>query len=136
MVIGALKIEAHDLGGHHGARSAWKDFYVDVHGVVFLVDAFDRGRFPEAKVELDRLLSNEALASTPFLILGNKIDVPGAVDESELRAHLGLTETTGKDSVPAAGVRPIEVFMCSVTHQSGYAEGFNWLEKQVRANMA
>jgi GTPase SAR1 family protein len=111
---------------------------------VYLVDAMDRERFPEAKKELDvsdntavvvvvgvwrgltllvggailrdgrarlpparpaldaaprlrsqALLSNESLAATPFLILGNKIDIPRAASEGELRASLGLMETSG-----------------------------------------
>ena len=42
-------------------------------------------RFGESKVELDSLLTDEQLSSCPILILGNKIDRPGAAGEDELR---------------------------------------------------
>jgi GTP-binding protein SAR1 len=64
------------------------------------------------------------------LILGNKTDVPGSAQEAELRAHLGLHETTGKDvtSLPKdSGVRPVELFMCSLLKRWGYGNGFSWL---------
>lgn len=51
----------------------------------------------------------------PVLILGNKIDLTHAISEDDLRHHLGLQYTSGKQKKadPSSG-RPIEVFMCSV----------------------
>lgn len=103
------------------ARAAWPPLPARAAQV-------DTERFPEAKKELDGLLSTEALANTPFLILGNKIDMPYAVSEDALRRSLGLLETTGADvtSLPK-DIRPIEVFMCSILRKTGYADGLKWL---------
>lgn len=75
----------------------WKDYFPAVDAIVFLIDAFDKQRFSESKFELDSLLKDEALSNCPVLILGNKIDLPGAASEDELR-HVFLLgdQTTGK----------------------------------------
>ncbi|TYJ21197.1 hypothetical protein E1A91_A08G049000v1 [Gossypium mustelinum] len=105
-----------------------------VDAVVYLVDAYDKERFAESKKELDALLSDESLANVPFLILGNKIDIPYAASEDELRYHLGLTNfTTGKGKVNLAdsNVRPLEVFMCSIVRKMGYGDGFKWMSQYI-----
>lgn len=84
-----------------------------------MVDVQDSDRFIEARTVLEELLGMDQLRKTPFLILGNKIDHPNAVSEDELRHQLNLWHTTGKGKVPLDGIRPIEVFMCSVVMRQG-----------------
>lgn len=69
-------------------------------------------------------MATDELRDVPFVVLGNKIDAPGAVSEEELREAMGLTQTYGP-SPNGSGVRPIEVFMCSVARRLGYKEGMS-----------
>lgn len=132
--MGGITFTAHDVGGHVQARRIWKDFFVAVNGVVFIIDVFDRDRFAEAKDELDALLTNEMVTNVPVLILGNKIDRPGAASEDEIRATFNLHgQTTGRGTVPQREIhgRPLELFMCSVLRKQGYGEGFRWLAQYI-----
>lgn len=128
LVIGNVRFKTHDLGGHLAARRLWQNYLAAAEGIVFMVDCTDFERFPEAREELNKLLTTDELSEVPFLILGNKIDAKNAVSESQLKQYLGLESTTGKTqtSLPK-GVQPLEVYMCSVVKRAGYADGFRWL---------
>lgn len=133
LIVGQLILRAFDLGGHETARRLWGDYITTVDAVVFVVDTTDRQRFPEAKRELDNLLLSDELRGIPFLVLGNKIDMPTASSEGELKYALGLMDTYGKDVKgqydDCQVGYPIEVFMCSVIRRCGYKEAFQWLSQ-------
>jgi len=132
--IGNIRFTTFDLGGHHQARRVWRDYFPAVDAIVFLIDAFDHERMVEAKVELDSLLTDEQLSNCPVLILGNKIDRPGAASEDQIRGYFGLHgQTTGKGKIARSELmgRPLELFMCSVLKRQGYGEGFRWLAQYI-----
>ena len=131
-VLGNLTCEAIDMGGHDAVRSLWTEYAVQADGIVFLVDAADAARFEEARIELNKLLANEAMAALPVLVLGNKVDVVSAVSEATLRHELLLGNTTGKNATAAdvaPGTRVIELFMCSVVKRANLIEAIEWLTR-------
>lgn len=96
------------------------------------MDAHDVERFDEVKHEMGVLLSANELKDIPMVILGNKIDKKGAVSEPQLKKEIGISETTGKDpKKQPKGIRPMEVFMCSLRMKAGFAEGLKWLSNVI-----
>ena len=133
--IAGVNFQAFDLGGHEIARKVWGDYFAKCDAVVYLVDSADRDRFGESRAELDALLSDDALAGVPFVILGNKVDLPEAASEDEIRYALGLTNATtgkGKATDRDSGIRPIEIYMCSVVRRMGFSEGFKWVAQYIK----
>ena len=90
LVLGNITFTTFDLGGHIQVRRVWKDYLPAADGIVFIVDMSDPSRFPEARKELESVLSDEDTANAPVLILANKIDKPRAVSEQEIIYALNI----------------------------------------------
>mmetsp|Transcript_63507 Transcript_63507/g.150472 ORF Transcript_63507/g.150472 Transcript_63507/m.150472 type:complete len:189 (+) Transcript_63507:64-630(+) len=120
VVIGNLKLQAIDVGGHEAAREIWADYFGCADAIVYLIDTLDRDRLEIAKEELHKLLTT--LPSVPILILGNKTDVPRAATRTELERILRLHELDRQG--------PVRLEMCSVLQSKGLQGGFQWLGEQ------
>jgi GTP-binding protein SAR1 len=123
--MGNLVLNTYDLGGHETARKIWKDYFPAVNAILFLVDAVDVKRFPEAYKELNEILETPELVNIPIAILGNKIDMAGAVSIEELKAALHYDELMAKEN------RPMEVFMTSVTKKIGFSAALEWISTKL-----
>ena len=122
-----------DIGGHRNARRVWREYYTNIDCIIYIVDASDPERFGESKEELDLILEDDDIKNIPILLLGNKIDKPGAVPQSELIRTFGLVEDTEFGSQLKRSIRghPIKLYMCSITRKKGYQIGLRWLGSQI-----
>ena len=50
--MGNIRFKAFDLGGHEAVRSAWRNYFPKVDGIIYLIDAADPSRFNESIKEL------------------------------------------------------------------------------------
>ncbi|KAF8354187.1 hypothetical protein PRIPAC_95810 [Pristionchus pacificus] len=59
--------------------------------ILFVIDSANSERMKECKEELDHLFREEIVPSRiPFLIILNKIDLPGAMREEEILERIGI----------------------------------------------
>jgi GTP-binding protein SAR1 len=126
--MGNLRLNTFDLGGHITARKIWKDYFPAVNAILFLVDSVDVKRFEEARQELEKILDTPELVNIPIAILGNKIDMEGAVSVEELKAGLHYDEILARET------RPMEIFMVSVTKKIGFTQALEWVSNKLPDN--
>lgn len=100
-----------DVSGQRTLRGLWSNYFNTCQGIIFIVDttlhlrvtppfilitkdhiAPLRALYRDYHQTLRHLLSLSELEGVPFLILGNKCDVPGHLTAAQLQDALGLDE--------------------------------------------
>jgi small GTP-binding protein len=94
---GGVQIKIWDLGGQPRFRESWEKYCRNVDCIVYIVDSADFGNLEIARGQLHQLLAYPSLAGTPLLVLGNKNDLEGALNEEELTAQLHLHSILGRE---------------------------------------
>ena len=103
---GNVTIKLWDIGGQPRFRSMWERYCRGVNAIVYMVDAADADKIEASRNELHNLLDRPQLAGIPILVgvptfynsltlsssqvLGNKRDLPGALDENGLIERMNL----------------------------------------------
>lgn len=112
-----------DIGGQDKIRNLWRVYFQGTQGLIFVVDSADKERIEEARLELQKLLSEELLANVVLLVFANKQDMPDAMSASEVREKLGLVNTRS---------RPWFVQSSCAVKGEGLYEGLDWLAGQIK----
>ncbi|XP_078343528.1 LOW QUALITY PROTEIN: ADP-ribosylation factor-like protein 8B-A [Oculina patagonica] len=94
---GNVTIKVWDIGGQPRFRSMWERYCRGVNCIVYMVDAADHEKLEASRNELHGLLEKPQLAGIPVLVLGNKKDLPNALDEKELVERLNLASIQDRE---------------------------------------
>jgi ADP-ribosylation factor-like protein 2 len=110
-----------DVGGQKTLRSYWRNYFEKTDALIWVVDATDRLRIEDCRVELHGLLQEEArlptapartplyilisdsaqrLSGASLLVFANKTDVDGCMDETEIQEVCDMTFKTRIDLGP------------------------------------
>ena len=109
--IVVLPIPLRDIGGQAQYRSEWGRYTRGCDVIIYVVDAHAFDTIPLAKKELHRLLEDRELATTPLLVLANKVDLEPHISEPELIRELNLDYVTDNPwlVIPISALRVINI---------------------------
>ncbi|XP_061642435.1 ADP-ribosylation factor-like protein 11 isoform X1 [Phyllopteryx taeniolatus] len=114
-----------DVGGQKSMRPNWRFFLDDCKALVFVVDSSDRSRMTEAKKALKNVLREEKLRGIPLMVLGNKLDQPGAMNVQEISNKLGMSNYPQLQW---------QIQVCSALKGIGLRQAFTSVAKLIKKN--
>ncbi|XP_028163215.1 ADP-ribosylation factor-like protein 13B isoform X1 [Ostrinia furnacalis] len=123
-------VTIYDLGGGPHFRQIWSQYYSEVHGVIFVIDSSDFSRLDECRVVLEEVLSHDKISGKPVLVLANKQDKTGALDDIDVVEKLNIEPLVNKYRCPTL----VESYSAQTLEQSkkakidpGLRKGYQWL---------
>ncbi|KAF8698663.1 hypothetical protein HU200_034912 [Digitaria exilis] len=111
-----------DLGGQVGLRTIWEKYYEEAHAIIYVIDAATASSFEDAKSALEKVIRHEHLRGAPLLIVANKQDLPGVINDEELAKFLHLKELDE---------RPYMFQAVSAYDGRGIKSAIDWLVEQM-----
>lgn len=120
----SLAFTCFDMSGQSKYRSLWEQYYSDVQGVIWVVDATDRIRMCVVRDELEYLLEHKSVknVSFPILFCANKQDLNNAMKPVEIAKLLRLKTISSK---------PWQICATNALNGDGVENGIDWLVNQL-----
>ena len=108
---GGVQMKCWDIGGRAQYRSEWGRYTRGCDVIIYVVDANALDSIPLARKELHRLLEDRELATTPLLVIANKIDLDPHISEPDLIRELNLDYITENPwiVIPVSALKVINI---------------------------
>ena len=103
-----------DIGGDRSLRTLWNKYFNECNMIVYVIDVSNIERFDESLKEIETLLQNISLETTPLLIVANKVDLISDSPDICCRILLALS-------------RPIPILQVSAAKSSGISSLISWI---------
>ncbi|KAL7288567.1 hypothetical protein TKK_0017307 [Trichogramma kaykai] len=84
------EIVLYDISGAKEFRSLWPNYYAEVHGFIYVIDADDHRRYHESEEVFKVLACHEHATYKPILFLGNKQDLENSLDRVRIIEFMHL----------------------------------------------
>ncbi|CAF0906283.1 unnamed protein product [Rotaria sordida] len=125
------RIKMIDVSGERKYREqSWSDYYDEIHGLIFVIDASENKRIRENKNTLEDLLGNDKLRNKPILILANKQDLRGALNkEDDIKEKLEIEQLRIRHKIKFCTAIPNKD-----KGEDSIREGFSWLIQTIEDN--
>jgi signal recognition particle receptor subunit beta len=68
LILDNYDIKIFDLGGGKKIRNIWKQYFVEVYGIIYVVDSSSPERIEETNVVLKELLEHDKIGGKPLLV--------------------------------------------------------------------
>ncbi|CAF4535226.1 unnamed protein product, partial [Rotaria sp. Silwood2] len=122
-----------DVSGERKFRQySWSQYYDEIHGLIFVIDASERDRLRENQETLEDLLENDKLKDKPILILANKQDQKGAIsNEYDLKRKLNIEKLKAKHKIELCTALPQDN---KNKVDESIRKGFSWLIRTIDDN--
>lgn len=116
-----------DLGGQKELQLLWDKYFLEAHGVIWVVDSSDRNRLNESVEAFNNIIKNELLENLPMLFVINKQDIPSAMKPDEIiyafRSSFDLMGDRRFLSIPASALKG-----------NGINESISWISEHVKTS--
>lgn len=114
-----------DLGGQKELQLLWDKYFLEAHGIIWVVDSSDRDRLQESIEAFNIIIKNKLLRNLPLLFIINKQDLATAMKPNEvINAYQSTLDLIGDRrflSIPTSALKG-----------NGVNESIAWIGEHVK----